>query len=387
MGGRFLKRKRSLLCYIAIIFHCLFLYSCVFPFEPKIDKYENLLVIEGMLTNEPGSCLVKLSRTYTYDNRNPVYETDATVSIIDELGNVTYLKDNLDGYYLPEDNTFSGITGRKYKLSVFTASGEIIESDFEELKEPVPIGKIYHKYADKGNGIAGIQIYVDTYDPDGKSFYYAWEFVETWEFIAPFASDIYPSPEQCFITASSSAFIVASTKAYKEDRLIEFPLYFVDNRTNRLRIKYSTLVKQYILTEKSYLFYENVKSTNENVGTLFDRMPLTLAGNMRNLENPEIPVLGNFQVSGVSEMRIFVVPSELPVPLYTPSGLEYCESLTFSKPEHAELIDSLLKAGWLVLDTLFMDDEVPETMYNLTNSRSCFDCSLNGNPEKPVFWE
>ena len=223
------------ICVVLII-----LSRCITPFEPKVEKYENLLVVDGLLTNLSGSCIVKLSRTYPYDqNRNKV-EKNADVKITDDFGNVTILHDKNDGTYLPDDTTFVGIIGRKYKIAVSTVNGEICESGFEGLTEPVDIGKVYYEFKDLNDGYKAVNFFIDTNDPLKKSFFYAWDYTETWEFAVPYASmSIYlPETKICYDDVASRKILIESTRDYSDDRVIKFPLYSIANTTNRLSIKY-----------------------------------------------------------------------------------------------------------------------------------------------------
>lgn len=361
-----------------------FIFSCISSFEPQIDKYENLLVVDGILTDEPGSCEVRLSRTYPYNHkRSSKPEINAIVQVLDDRGNVTVLSEKKDGYYTCDDLNFAGEVDVKYKITVETSTGENCESEFEELKQSVPIENVYYKYQDKGNGVKGLQLYVDTFDPNGTSLYYAWDYYETWEFMVPYSSNIYDTDVVCYAHVYSKSFLSKSTKGYSEDRVSQFPLYFIDNTTNRLSVRYSTLIKQYVLTEKTFTFYENLKNINENVGTLYDKIPVILAGNIRNLDINGPPVLGNFQVSGVSEMRIFIENTELPYDLYIPDGYEFCQTEVLSEFTSKEKLDSLRGYGWVVMDSVY--DEA-DTLLGVTISRSCFDCTTHGVPEMPDFW-
>ena len=375
---------------VALIFCIGFLFfdGCTIPFEPEVDKYENLLVVEGLLTNMPGSCKVKLSHTYAYGGRKYKTEPGAQVKIIDDLGNETILIEKESGQYFPEDTNFAGIVGIKYKISIQTADGELYHSEFEELKQPVEIGDIYYSYVDKGNGLNGLQLYLDTYDPLEKSFYYLWEYKETWEFWVPYVprSVFLPEMKICYKNAVSRRFLFESTKNYINDKVIGFPIIFIDNTTNRLSVKYSILVTQYIMTENTYLFYKNLRNINENVGTLFDRTPITLVGNIRNTNNPEKPVLGNFQVSGASEKRIFILASDLPPELVIPTEYEKCEARLYDAKRDKIQIDSLIIEGWAIMDTLVEDLDPEDTLFGVVNSRSCFDCKTAGDINMPVFW-
>lgn len=380
------KLTAAVICLFVVIL--LITYRCIYPYEPVIEKYDNVLVVDGLLTNLPGNCFVKLSRTYKYTGKPDTAESNAVVLIVDDQGSSTQLKYEKEGMYLPEDTLFAGVVGEKYKVHIETAQGEVCESALEELKEPVDIDNVYFTYKDKGNGLQGLQILVDAWDPLKKSFYYSWDYEETWEFAVPYQSlsNYLPEMKICYNHESSRKISIESTKNFTDDRVIGFPLYFIDNTTNRLSIKYSVLVRQYVLTEKTYKFYNDLKSINENTGTLFDRTPVILVGNMINATDPELPVLGNFQVSGASERRIFIRWDELPPQMSVPSEYEFCKADLISKRNHRRVVDSLFNSGWVVMDTIY-DDMEQDTLLGLVISRACFDCTMKGDVKKPVYWD
>jgi hypothetical protein len=361
--------------------------NCITRFDPQISKYDNVLVVDGLLTNLPRSCYVKLSHTYPYDGRDYNKETGADIRIIDDMGIETDLADAGNGLYLPADSNFTGIIGRQYKVRIETASGDLFESSYEELKEPVEIGDIYYRLFDDANGIAGVKIFLDTYDPLKKSFYYAWDYQEAWEYWVPYASlsEYLPELKICYKDVISRKILIESTKSYRDDKVIEYPVHKVDNTTNRLSIKYSILVRQYVLTEKTYEFFKNVKDINENTGTLFDRTPVIMVGNILNLLNPEKPVLGNFQVSGASEKALFISRDEIRDKMNIASGYEFCKGELFSLKNNSLQIDSLIRLGWVGMDTI-PDPANSDTLIGLVISRACYDCTTNGRLKKPEFW-
>jgi hypothetical protein len=383
-------QKRSLISGLVVMLGVLLVLmkGCIFPYEPDITRYENVLVVDGLLTNLPGSCYVKLSRTYPYNEKNNIVESGATVRILDDNGKETILGETKSGLYQPADTNFAGIIGTRYKVSIKTASGEVCESTYEQIREPVEIGNLYFKYIEKGPGVNGIQLYVDTYDPFKESSFYAWDYEETWEFAVPYQSQSIYLPEMrvCYKDVISRQVLIESTKDYIDDKVIGFPLYYIDNTTNRLTFRYSVLLKQYNISEKMYLYFKNLKNINENTGTLFDRTPVILFGNIVTTGNSTKPVLGVFQVSGASVKRIFINRDDLPSQLVTPSEYEFCRANLLSKNRDRLKLDSLLRMGWAVMDTV-IDNTANDTLIGLAISRSCFDCTTQGTTKKPVFWD
>lgn len=360
------------------------LVTCVEPFDPEISEYESALVVEGTLTNIPGSCRVILSRSYPYNDNSYQRVSEASVKLIDDLGNETDFKYYQNGIYKIDDETFAGEIGRKYKIYVTTNRGEECESLFEELKNPVPIDSLYFKFVDRPHySDQGVQIYLDMHDPENQTFYYSWDYVETWEFAVPYTSPHIENSQTCYRNYAPYTFNIATTIENTSDALTQYPLTFVNNSTNRLSIKYSLLVRQYTLSDRTYNFRKALKEVNEEGGSLFDKVPETSLGNIINLTDSDLPVLGNFQVSGVSEKRMFIRKTDLP-DFWVPTEFEYCMHDIINTTQKA-LIDSLLLDGWSIIDTLPASEYQP-SQYEMAFNYDCFDCKTNGSNERPSFW-
>ena len=77
----------------------LFLGSCVEPFNPDIKKYDNILVVDGLITNLDEPCIVELTRSMHYQDIVPERETGATVLVIDDDDNVYEFTERSRGKY------------------------------------------------------------------------------------------------------------------------------------------------------------------------------------------------------------------------------------------------------------------------------------------------
>lgn len=363
------------------------LFTCIEPYEPEIGKYENLLVVEGAISNIPGSAFVKLSKTSRYNEQKIVYINAAKVTITDDQNNIIRLKNTAKGLYTAVDAEFCGEIGRSYKLTVETADGIICESTMDRLNEPIDLDAVKYSFKDGENDSRkGLQILLDVENKDNLNAYFYWEYTETWEFEVPFISSLKPEARICYKIYTPPVFNIGSTAAYSDKQLTNYPLYFIDNTTNRLYIKYSVLVTQHTLTEQTYLFYHNLKEINENRGSLFDTYPITLEGNMRNLSHPENPVLGNFLVSGASTKRLFIKNIEIRDKLTVPSGYDRCDIRFGGMMSDGAYLDSLIKAGWIVFEKAF-NSATNDTVLSLSNYRGCFDCTKDGTIVKPDFWD
>ena len=363
---------------------------CIEPFYPDIEEYENVLVVDGLITNENMVYQVKLSRTMQFGDINKKPVPGAAVQVVDDLGSTYMFREIKSGTYQSYPEEFVGQTGRKYKLLIETSEGNKYESAFEELKQIPEIDSIHWQYKEKpstdpDNPVKGIEILVDTHDPENKTRYYSWNWLETWEFLTPYHKDTLPG--HCWKYDSSRVIQIGSTDHLTEDILQNYPLYYISGSTNRLSLRYSVLIKQYSLTKEAFNYWSRIKETNENTGTLFDPIPTQVTGNVTDLNDPDKPVLGYFQASAVTTGRIFIDRAELIVyKLFVSDGFDYCESemytdtLNTPRPDYLDLVENY---GWIVY---YQETSGPYVNTYLTNSIACVDCSVSGSPIKPDFW-
>lgn len=379
----------------------IFLTSCVESFYPDIKRYEDLLVVSGILTNQPGECIVNLTRSFKYDELKGQNVTMAKVSIIDQLGNEESLIETNPGEYRPSFAEFKGIAGQKYQLKIETLQGEVFKSSWEELLAPVNIDSLYYvfetpKGVDANNDIdnIGCQFYLNNHSE--KDSYYKWEYQETWEYWIPYG--YYKNGNNiCWMSTNSTEIMVKSTEDIEPNRIIGFPVKFISTSTNRLSVRYSILVKQYSLNKANYAYYLQTQSINSSMGGLYDSPPSQLIGNIYNITYPEKPVLGFFQVSGVSEKRIFISKKEVPQYVNnTVLGSEGCllhevqanpnERCLYGpnceiKTDRKYYYDY----GWSVVSTFFNQSCNCNVLY-MVNYQNCYDCEYSGTSIKPSFW-
>ena len=103
--------------YIAVIITWLICTSCEKVVNIKLDTADKKYVVEGVLTNQPGTCMVLLSQTKDFDASNDFTGVSgATVQISEKDGAVTRLTETSTGVY--QAANFTGTSGKTYTLSV-----------------------------------------------------------------------------------------------------------------------------------------------------------------------------------------------------------------------------------------------------------------------------
>ena len=394
--------------YVALI--ALGLWTCVDPFEPEVGEYESTLVVDGVFSNSEAPSKVYLTRSFDYEALEAPVITGAEVMIEDDQGNSTILEEVKEGTYETNPAVFPGQVGRRYRILIKTPDGNAFESDWQLMKAAPAVESIEAESMEREpdnpllNTVPGLQLYLNTRDPENNTRYYRWEFVETYEYLLrhpPFIRvefgdppargndeifDIDPAEFEgfrCWKTEESRQILVFTTDNLTEDVIEDFPLHFVSNKTPRLAYRYSILVKQYAISKETYEFLNTVKEINQTTGSLFDAIPNEVFGNVRSSDGKNIPVLGFFSVAGVSTKRAFFDRQDSPFTEFPPLGPE-CLNDTIPL-SFARLDRKLNTAGWILYDYHVNDEDV--RIGYLLSRPPCTSCAGNDATNvEPDFW-
>ena len=358
---------------------------CVTEFIPQTNDNKKLLVVEGLITDQPAANTIKLSESQPLGLRNianPV--TGSFVTISDDLGNTFRLTETTAGLYVTDSANFRGVIGRFYTLHIKTNSAHnnlSYESNPMEMIAVPAIDSVYHEKITLASNYGipsqeGCQININTHDPTNLCKFYRWEYIETWEFMLPY--EVPPLQHKvCWISSNSNVINIKSTSVLEEDRISGYPLTFISNSTDRLRVKYSILVKQYSLNEDEFLYWDKIHTIGERVGGLYDIIPSSVPSNIYCLDNPDEKVLGYFSVSSTTSKRHFIKDSFAGI--YTPYTDNACISDTILGDDP---IPDLNNFVWLIID-----HPLPPPQYRvITRFHGCYDCSLRGTTVEPDFW-
>ena len=367
------------------------LFSCIEKYYPELDsKYENVLVVDGMISNEPGPYYIKLSVASTVNDREFLPLSGYNVAIIDDAGTTEQLSEISPGTYTTSPNGIQGVVGRKYKTQFVSPDEKIYQSDFEVLKNPIGIDTVYAIFEAHANpdGIfpyEGYQFYLDTKIAPGDTNFYMWRLEKSFEFRSDFLiSHVYngslrpfsnaDSLQTCWKTDKIQQIFTFKTTGMSEPVVTKFPLNYVNTETRELMERYSLRVKQFTITENAYTFWNNVREQNTTQGSLYTKQPFQIRGNVYNTETPDETVFGSFLVAGITEKRIFV---------NRPAAI-----LRYS-------VCTLEDADYKNVGTVFMTKPDEWPLYITTDvngirafpNQDCINCQLRGGTiVKPDFW-
>jgi hypothetical protein len=403
-----------------LIFFILLLESCTEPYGLQTDTFESAIVIEATLTDEVKHQEIKLSRTYKLEENGPDMETGAVVYVTDSNGNQYNFSENNNKYISVQE--FQAQPNVAYQLHVVTSDGKTYTSKATSLSSFTSIGSINPVGGLNSKGEKGVQILLNSTKTTNNIEYYRYTYEETNKIIAPHwipergvahyfnppppfspvIGEVYVEPwpyesKTCYATANSNEILISNTALSNSDNTVDL-IRFLKVDDYKIANRYYIKVTMYNESQAAYNFYDALKKISTNGSLLSQNQPGFLSGNIQNTANPTEKVIGFFDVSHVSNQRIFfnfndIFPNDPkpPYPYYCPeinaaNELDFTFNMCFSPPGSS----SSNCHGEFILNTL---DMRIKTLYRfglekimLVNSQ-CGDCTTFASNIRPVFWE
>jgi len=409
--------KNRILKYITIIFLLsISVLSCVEPYSPKTDVYENILVVKAELTNILEKQKVTLSRANRLEIDTLLTETNAIVFIKDELNNIySFTESNELGVYLSNEE-FKAIPNTAYTLHISTVGGEEFESRAEYLTPSTQITNLYAEMLMTNEGVTGVQIYVDSEKEDlGDAGYIRYEFEETFKVVTPnsinktmeigeiiflnycrhykttFTTHIPPKPNVCYTSLSQTKILQINIKENTVDAVLNFPIRFIPpEELHMLKEKYSIIVKQYSQSKDAYSFYKILDRLSSQESLLSEYQMGFVQGNMFPKKIND-KVVGFFDVTSIATKRIFFNFESLDMdepPYFFP-----CTYWTLNYRDcrkERPLIEYYgvdVVPPWDVITFQLLEGYPYKAPIITFVNPECGDCSKFSNPLKPDFWE
>jgi hypothetical protein len=374
--------------------------GCVTEFIPDIGVDPEYYVVEGLITDQPGRHSVKISRSIPLGDE-AVFEPVLRCNVwITDDQNVKYqLTESVKGTYLtPED--FRGETGRKYSLNVEITNyrrsappfGKIVVHTLKSLPVgmyPVPeIDSLYYEKVElkTEDGFRfpgqGCQVLLNTSDPSALCEYYRWDYTETWKVLAP---DYQRSINRlCWNTKESEDIHVKAVSRLNENRIERLPVKFISNESDRLLERYRIEVNQYSIGEDEFIYWSNLEKISEQSGSLYDRIPAPVSGNMYCVDDPGLKILGYFSASSKRSKTIYI--DDYFKGLIDP--YKDCTKDTLYRSPGAPFPEPGI-FDYDGIDYWILEVNLERSPFYLilTEDRACADCTVNGSVIKPDDWE
>jgi len=375
-------------------------FGCQKPYEPKIVAVSsNYLVVEGTINTGSDSTSIRLSRTVSLTSVAQVKpELGATVTVLTDAGGNYPLASAGNGYYSGPGLNLN--SSAKYGLKIVTSDGKVYQSDFVPSKKSPPIDSVYYRVQSDG-----VKIYADTHDPSNGTTYYRWDYKETYVIHSAYYSYVYFSQipfdtvlnrsfanqiYSCWLNNPSSDIILNSSAKLAKDVIANNQITAIASTSEKLRVRYSILVKQYALTADAFHYYEQLRKNTEQLGSIFDPEPSELPGNIHCVTSPLEAVIGYVTAGSSTESRIFIDNGSLPTwQASTPYGDCIMDTLLFKRSKRGVIFNEVqLYIYTGIMMPLFPIQRPGSTIIlgYTASSPECVDCTLRGSNKQPDFW-
>jgi hypothetical protein len=261
---------------------------------------------------------VTINRTIN-DANSPRPISGAVVTVTDETLNQYLYKETRTGYYeLEPGNTPQ--PGKSYTLEVKLINGKVYRSQAEVMPSVIGTDSLYYDISEdafESQDFSRIVhlLYVRTKSklPPAGKYYLRWETDEVYYWnLTDFPDPFNTPPPDCIaydrvnpqrinllngttVNASSSEQLVAQ-------RELDYTF----------RNRHYLIVRQFSTTQKSYEYWQNIRTVLNNTGSPFDIPPAPIASNIANVNDPDEIVLGYFEACRQTNQRFFLVPGFIP---------------------------------------------------------------------------
>ena len=376
--------------------------GCVEPYETETETFEDVLVVEAMITNEIKQQEITLSRSYRFENESIAYEKNAVVKVI-ENNNITFEFFEAESGKYVSKLPFNAKSDQTYQLTIKTNSGKLFTSNPTKLIESNVTNNLKVFREENNDTINGMAMYIESVDPVANDSYYKFEYEETYKIIAPnwyFFDLVAHEPDSlsveyrkqeervCFKTEESKEIIIKNSYEVGNNKIDPFVIKFVPSGTFSLSHRYSLLVKQYALSREAYVFYKTLKDFSESESLFSENQPGFISGNIYSTDKSNDKVVGFFNVSKVFTKRIFFNFFDY---------YKYYEAPDY--PNACEITSPSLRASLRQPQSLWRMVKNNEVKFQIENDapkygeskyyvvpRICGDCTVLGSNVVPDFW-
>jgi len=328
--------KRLLLFFLNL----LLMSSCIDRINIEVpDSYSSQLVVDGVITDEPGPYTVRLTRSVRiekflkYSQENV---TKSNVTIFDNLGNLEVLIEKEPGVYQTKANGIQGIVGRSYSIKIETEEGKVYESEPDKMNPVGEVDSLYYQFESylpiKDQERYGFRFYADSQSATEEDVFLRLKFTRVFEIdgypelhtVSPMCT---PNPRpcsgriftefglkdvgectccKCWVTVNENQPYVSDNQFISggKSKKIEVgyvPLEFFPFQLGKYRVE----VKQMSLTRKAYDFWRIIQAQKEGVASLFQPPTGKIRGNIYSTTGAE-EVQGLFYASAVKKKQHYL---------------------------------------------------------------------------------
>jgi hypothetical protein len=323
------------------------LITCIDPIRLEVEPGKTHYVIDGFISNEPGPYEIRVRKSMPFQQSTFQENVrNAIITITDQDGNISGFSMIEPGIYHSTNPDFQGKIGNIYTLEVLIGDIRIISSP--QLLRAVPEldSLSYRMYRDfflsENNVEVGrlmLDILADFKDISGENNYYRWNWEGTFRILTRpdlktkrQDGEVLPNPPpcsignciccECWIETQNAKVKVTDDLLFNGKFNKDFKLFTLVADPFQFQNEFELRVKGYSLNEDVYKFWQLIEDQQNNTGTIFEKPPASISGNLFIPGDPNDIVLGYFGASAVTESKLFIRNVDLPIRVTPPERLK-----------------------------------------------------------------
>jgi len=335
--------------------------ACVDKIDFDIPNTDPLIVVEGMITSDPGPYTVRVSRSIGFDSdssfRDPIEAMK--IKLFDDQGNQEDFTETKPGVY-STGGAIAGAVGHSYHIRLETSDGKIFESQPDTLHAVGEVTNVKHayqhevlhkNYGDIDNNFFNISIDADAGTESNN--YVRWKFTGIYKMVTR------PELHETFLTASSYKtplpcsgwevlpalgggllsqfgectccvcwiYDYESTPHLSDEQLVvnhafkDVPVGTVSINSYTFSDKYLIRIDQMSLSKSAFRFFNLLRAQREGASSLFQPPSAQITGNITPINSNE-KVVGLFWASSVNTKLTYLLPSDIPYLVPPPEEID-----------------------------------------------------------------
>ena len=378
-------------------------FSCIQEIDLESIDFDDLLVVDALITDEVGTQKITLSRTSPLGIDTTVYEWGASVYMEDLSGRRVDFPQRSNGLY-ESASEFGVQPGEQWQLFITTSNERSYVSEIVQVVPTPQIDSLYAEFTPTSssiNNLGGIfDFYVDAHQTENTE-YMRWTWNRTFELSVANPSRWQWTGGNNFIIrelggTNDSLQVEICWRTEVLDRIITRELLEQGEAVERLPMTsfhsdsklmlrgYSMEVKQYALSEASYNYWNEIGNSVQGQDGLAAVQVGTIRSNVRSVDNPDEIVLGYFDAVDEESVRRMFVAQDFNDAGYRRRFLDFvsCNDIRTRQSDASELGATMEEfgGGWAI--AFFTS---PSKVHYLPTR--CSECTFYGSNKRPDFWE
>jgi hypothetical protein len=325
--------------------------SCVTPYPVDSLQFQEAIVVQGMITDQPGPYEIKVSKTIpVQDQLEPTSGllSGASILIEDDQGHSNQLVEKTTGDFFT--TSIQGVIGNTYTITITTSDGNVYKSTPEKL---LPVGDFNIEYEFKQvedtlakmqiTSANGFNIFIDSNvrpEQEGRVWwrstgtYHVLTFPgnrRTWANPGPLPPPTGPPAIQvpdpprcagtdadpvctccdCWITDYNLPMVSKPTFIHN-GQINNLKVAFIQANRRTLHDKYSLEIDQLSVSQAVYDFWKRMSIIQSNTSNLFQTPEPKVGGNLAASTKNAVPIIGYFAASSIVRKTIVVTRQNVP---------------------------------------------------------------------------